>query len=78
MTDMKCDGLHAVTGAFGYSGKYIAQRLLAEGKSVVTLTNSMHRRNPFGDRVRAVPFHFDAPQKLTESLRGQLVPAELA
>jgi ankyrin repeat protein len=24
-------GLHAVTGAFGYSGKYIAQRLLASG-----------------------------------------------
>ena len=35
-----------------------------------TLTNSLHRENPFGDRLRAVPFHFDEPQKLTESLRG--------
>jgi uncharacterized protein YbjT (DUF2867 family) len=62
--------LHAVTGAFGYSGKYIAQRLLADGKNVITLTNSFHRKNPFGDRIRAVPFHFDEPGKLTESLRG--------
>ncbi len=63
-------GLHAVTGAFGYSGKYIAQRLLAEGQSVITLTNSLHRKNPFGDQVRAVPFNFDNPAKLAESLRG--------
>ena len=34
---MEPDRLHAVTGAFGYSGKYIACRLLAEGKSVITL-----------------------------------------
>ena len=67
--DMKSD-IHAVTGAFGYSGRYIAQRLLAEGRSVVTLTNSLHRKNPFGDRVTALPFHFDAPDKLAESLRG--------
>lgn len=62
--------VHAVTGAFGYSGKYIAQRLLAEGRTVVTLTNSVDRRNPFGDRVRAVPFNFDQPDRLAESLRG--------
>ena len=61
---------HAVTGAFGYSGKYITERLLAEGKSVVTLTNSVNRRNPFGDRIRVMPFNFDHPAKLTESLRG--------
>ncbi len=67
---MKSESMHAVTGAFGYSGKYIAGRLLAEGKAVVTLTNSTHRRNPFGGRLRAIPFHFDEPQRLTESLRG--------
>jgi len=67
---MSQDCTHAVTGAFGYSGKYIAERLLAEGKTVITLTNSIQRANPFGDRVRAFPFHFDEPQKLTESLRG--------
>jgi NADH dehydrogenase len=62
--------IHAVTGAFGYSGKYIAQRLLAEDKTVITLTDSSHRANPFGDTVRAVPFEFDSPAKLTESLKG--------
>ena len=67
---MSQDCIHAVTGAFGYSGKYIAERLLAEGKTVITLTNSIQRANPFGDRVRAFPFHFDEPQRLTESLRG--------
>ncbi|NUQ61185.1 MAG: NAD(P)H-binding protein [Pirellulales bacterium] len=61
---------HAVTGAFGYSGKYIARRLLDEGRTVVALTNSPHRRNPFGDAVRASMFHFDRPEKLAESLRG--------
>jgi uncharacterized protein YbjT (DUF2867 family) len=60
----------AVTGAFGYSGRYIAQRLLDEGHEVVTLTNSMHRQNSFGSRVHPFPFHFDEPQRLTESLRG--------
>ena len=62
--------MHAVTGAFGYSGKYIARRLLAEGRTVITLTNSLGRTNPFGEHVRAVPFHFEDPEKLTESLRG--------
>ena len=64
---------HAVTGAFGYSGKYIAKRLLDKGHSVITLTNSPHRENPFGDKVKAYPFNFDAPEKLEESLRGVTV-----
>ena len=65
--------LHVVTGAFGYSGKYIAQRLLKAGHRVRTVTNSPHRRNPFGDQVEARPFHFDEPGQLTESLRGASV-----
>jgi NADH dehydrogenase len=60
----------AVTGAFGYSGRYMAWRLLDAGHSVLTLTNSLHRGNPFGEKVRAVPFQFDRPDRLTESLRG--------
>lgn len=62
--------IQAVTGAFGYSGKYITQRLLAEGQPVITLTNSLHRENPFGEQVAAFPFHFDEPGKLAASLRG--------
>jgi uncharacterized protein YbjT (DUF2867 family) len=62
--------VHAVTGAFGYSGKYIAQRLLDQGCTVITLTNSVGRANPFGKRVKAFPFNFDQPDKLAESLAG--------
>ncbi|MCP4415513.1 MAG: NAD(P)H-binding protein [Chloroflexi bacterium] len=62
--------LHAVTGAFGYSGKYIAHRLLAKGHKVITLTNSLQRKNPFGVRVKAYPFNFDDPSALAETLRG--------
>lgn len=65
--------LHVVTGAFGYSGKYIAARLLEAGCRVRTLTNSPDRQNPFGDQVEAHPFNFDNPAKLTESLRGATV-----
>lgn len=58
-----------VTGAFGYSGRYIARRLLAAGHEVATLTNSQ-RENPFGEKVRPFPFGFDDPARLRESLRG--------
>jgi NADH dehydrogenase len=60
----------AVTGAFGYSGRYIAQRLLKAGHSVITLTNSLKRDNPFGEKVQAFPFQFDQPEQLTKSLEG--------
>jgi len=62
--------LHAVTGAFGYSGKYIAKRLLDRGHEVITLTNSPDRANPFAGRVKPYPFNFDHPEELTRSLRG--------
>jgi len=62
-----------VTGAFGYSGKYITQRLLNKGHKVKTLTNSIYRKNPFGDSVEIHPYNFDVPKKLTESLVGASV-----
>lgn len=61
---------HAVTGAFGYSGRYIAQRLLNQGHEVITLTNSAERAHPFGNRVQAYPLNFENIELLTESLRG--------
>ena len=63
-------GKHAVTGAFGYSGKYIATRLLDQGESVITLTGSPDRPDPFEGRVAAFPFHFDEPTRLAETLEN--------
>jgi len=60
----------AVTGAFGYSGRYIAHRLLTAGHRVITLTNSFDRPNPFGQQIQAFPFHFEDPAKLAQSLQG--------
>ncbi len=65
--------IHVVTGAFGYSGKYIAQRLLDAGYEVRTVTNSPNRANTFEGRVKAYPFNFDKPEKLIESLKGASV-----
>ena len=62
--------IHAVTGAFGYSGKYIAHRLLAAGHQVITLTNSLKRENPFGNKIKAYPFNFDNFDALVASLEG--------
>lgn len=65
--------IHAVTGAFGYSGKYIARKLLNMGHTVYTLTNSVNRKNPFGKRIKAYPFNFENPEKLKKSLEGVTV-----
>jgi nucleoside-diphosphate-sugar epimerase len=65
--------LHVVTGAYGYTGKYIATRLLQEGHRVRTLTNSLRRANPFGGRVEAYPFNFDHLDLLVDSLGGASV-----
>ncbi|MDR2205075.1 MAG: NAD-dependent epimerase/dehydratase family protein [Flavobacteriaceae bacterium] len=61
--------MQIVTGAFGFSGKYIARQLLSDGADVLTLTNSTNRENEFGDKIKISPFHFDDIEKLTEVLR---------
>jgi uncharacterized protein YbjT (DUF2867 family) len=66
----KANGFCVVTGAYGYSGKYIANRLLAAGHRVRTLTNSTQRNNPFGAAVEAHPYNFDHPRELVRSLEG--------
>jgi len=67
------DPLHMVTGAYGYSGRYIARRLLARGIRVATLTGHPNRPDPFGGCVPALPFDFDAPDRLARSLEGVTV-----
>ncbi|MDL2307917.1 NAD-dependent epimerase/dehydratase family protein, partial [Desulfovibrio sp. OttesenSCG-928-C06] len=58
--------LHAVTGAFGFTGRYVTSRLLQAGHNVITLTNSPDRQNPFGGAVKAWPFDFSAPERMAE------------
>jgi len=60
--------MNAVTGAFGYTGKYIARRLLKLGERVVTLTGHPERPNEFSSAVKAFPFQFDNPEAMAESL----------
>ncbi len=62
--------LNVVTGAFGYTGKYIARRLLQRGRRVLTLTGHPNRVNPFGDGVRTAPYNFERPAELVRSLEG--------
>ena len=62
--------LHAVTGAFGFSGKYIAQRLLDAGHRVATLTNSRNPSNLFEGRIVVHPLRFEKPSELVRSLEG--------
>ena len=65
--------VHVVTGAFGYSGKYITSRLLSAGVEVRTLTNSTTRQHSFGDKVEVFPFRFEEPAELARSLAGASV-----
>jgi uncharacterized protein YbjT (DUF2867 family) len=44
-----------VTGAFSFTGRYVAERLLDEGREVRTLTRRPQAESPFGDRVEALP-----------------------
>jgi NADH dehydrogenase len=62
--------MDVVTGAFGYTGRFITQRLLLSAKVVRTLTDHPDRPNPFGERVQVAPLAFDDRQALVASLRG--------
>lgn len=65
--------LHVVTGALGYTGRAIAERLLAKGVRVRTLTNSPNRPDPFGGKVEIRPLAFADPAALRTSLEGAAV-----
>jgi uncharacterized protein YbjT (DUF2867 family) len=67
---MTADGFDVVTGAFGYTGRHIAARLLARGRRVLTLTGHPRRTDPFGGRVTTRPLRFDRPATLRDALVG--------
>ncbi len=62
--------VHAVTGAFGYSGLHIARLLLAQGAVVRSLTGHPDRPDPFGGRVEARRLPFEDPASMREALSG--------
>ncbi|MGC2495291.1 SDR family oxidoreductase [Candidatus Binatus sp.] len=64
------DDFDVVTGASGYTGRYITRALLSRGRRVKTLTGHPTRANPFGDQIEAMPFNFDRPEQLKRSVEG--------
>lgn len=61
------EALDVVTGAFGYTGRYLTERLVASGRRVRTLTT---KPPPPGTSVEVRPLSFDRPEDLADSLRG--------
>ena len=62
--------LVVVTGAFGYTGGYVARRLVGEGVRVRTLSRRPAGQNPLGELVETVPLDFADPDGLRRSLEG--------
>jgi NADH dehydrogenase len=63
-------GFDVVTGAFSYTGQFIARRLLADGRRVRTLTNHPRRPGAQDVEVDIAPLQFADRAALVESLRG--------
>ena len=63
------DDIHVVTGAFGYSGRWIAKELLSRGRTVRTLTNAVGRDDPFDGMVEVNPIDFNNHEALVNSLK---------
>ena len=62
--------MDTVTGAAGYTGRFITAQLLRQGHQVQSLTGRPDRPSPFGDQVPFHPFEFDQPDRLTRLLSG--------
>ena len=67
---MKHPDRAVVTGAFSYTGGYVARRLLDQGVSVTSLSRSPDRSNAFGGAVEAAPLDFSDPDGLRHSMEG--------
>lgn len=59
-----------VTGAFGFTGRYIARRLLARGERVVTLTG---KPAPPATSITAFPYEFGRPERMAKAMEGARV-----
>ena len=63
-------GFDVVTGAFSFTGRAIARRLLSAGRRVRTLTNHPQRPGTEDIKVDVAPLQFADRAELVESLRG--------
>lgn len=73
--------LHIITGAFGYTGQQITQRLLARGTRVRTLTNSPPTSpalDPFQGRVEVRSLNFHDEPALIDSLQDHALAGSSA
>lgn len=59
-----------MTGAFGFSGKYITQKLISSGKKVRTLTNHPKYEHSWGDQLEVEPLNLINPYELAEAVEG--------
>jgi uncharacterized protein YbjT (DUF2867 family) len=64
------DPVDVVTGAFSYTGSFIAHRLLEDGVRVRTLTRREDPSSPLHGRIETAPLQFTDRARLVESLRG--------
>lgn len=60
----------AVTGAFGFTGRALAERLLDAGHEVTTLTRRSGDGDPLAGRITVRPFDVSRPADLATSLAG--------
>ena len=67
---MAATRLDAVTGAFGFTGRALAERLLTDGHDLVTLSRRSGEGDPLRDQLRVEPFDTDRPDRLVASLAG--------
>lgn len=65
--------LSVVTGAFSYTGRAIAERLLVEGHRVRTLTRRVEPHEPLAGGIETAPLQFADPAALEDGLRGARV-----
>jgi NADH dehydrogenase len=59
-----------VTGAFSYSGRFIAEQLLERGRGVRTLTNHPRSDHPLASRIPTYPLNFSDDATLVAALTG--------
>lgn len=60
----------AITGAFSYSGQYMARALLDQGHQVITLTRKIKSDHPLAREIKAIPLDFVNPKQLQQDLGG--------